>query len=363
MRNGWVLDRLLRSGGLDVLWPDVTGTLLEMGFQHADIQRAMGGVKHLAAMPRAWHRLGRHHLRRADDELAKGHTRTAAETYHRAAGCFVRARWGFTGEARTEVYRELDAAYDKVIELGPDRIERVVVNNVPGLLHLPDGPGPHPAVVLYPGMDMTKEYLPVPGRNIFAERGLAVLVLDPPGHGAALERGVHLRERNAEQAGSAAVDLLQARPEVDPDRIGVFGISLGSYFAVSLCTLEPRIRAGVSFEGGVFYDKVRFIQESQPTFGVQLAQMTGLTGDALHEVLRGMTMDGREGQVTVPYLIATGEEDELCPLADVERLHAGLGGPKHLIVHEGENHVLGGVAHEALRECVDWLTDNLSKKD
>jgi fermentation-respiration switch protein FrsA (DUF1100 family) len=61
----------------------------------------------------------------------------------------------------------------------------------------------------------------------------------------------------------------------------------------------------------------------------------------------------------VPYPIATGEWDELCALSDVERLYAGLAGPKRLVVHEGENHVLGGVVHEAMRGCADFLADNL----
>lgn len=367
MRQRWVLDRLLRAGGLDVLWPEVTGTLLEMGFHHADIQRAMGGVRSLAAMPPAWYALGRRHADRAEAERAAGHARTAAEMFHRATGCYARARWGMTGAAREAVYARLDAAYDQVIALSGDRISRVDIPvgdaSVSGLLHLPPGASddsPVPAVVLYPGMDMTKEYLPVPGRNVFAARGLAVLSIDPPGHGRSVLHGPYLDARNAEAAGSAAIDLLVAHPEVDPRRIGVFGVSLGSYFAASLATQDDRIAATVSFEGGVFYDKVRFVTESQPTFGLQLQQMTNLTGEPFHALLAGMTMAGREHLIRSPYLIVTGEWDELCPLGDVEHLYERLGGTRRLVIYEGENHVMGGAIHEAVRDAVDWLADRLA---
>jgi dipeptidyl aminopeptidase/acylaminoacyl peptidase len=367
MQGQWVLDRLLRAGGLDVLWPDVVGTLLEMGFHPVDIQRTMGEVGSLAAMPPAWYRLGRWHEQRAHREREAGHHVTAAELYHRAVGCFARARWGMTGATAMEVYDRLNAAYDHVIALGTGRISRVEVpvgdGSVPGLLHLPPEASPAtpvPAVLLYPGMDMTKEYLPVPGRDIFTARGLAVLSIDPPGHGYSALRGPLLDVDNAEAAGRHAIDLLTQREDIDGSRIGVFGVSLGSYFAASLASQEERISAAVSFEGGVFYDKVRFVTESQPTFGRQLARMTGLEGDALHALLSQMTMAGREHQIKCPYLIATGEWDELCPLVDVNRLFERLGGPKRLVVYEGENHVLGNVIQEALRDCVDWLADRLA---
>ena len=43
-----------------------------------------------------------------------------------------------------------------------------------------------------------------------------------------------------------AVDLLQARPEVDPEKIGVIGHSLGGHNAIYTAVFEPRIRVLVS---------------------------------------------------------------------------------------------------------------------
>lgn len=41
----------------------------------------------------------------------------------------------------------------------------------------------------------------------------------------------------------AALDTLLARPDVDPDRVGVLGVSLGAAFALEAAAADPRVRA------------------------------------------------------------------------------------------------------------------------
>jgi dienelactone hydrolase len=47
------------------------------------------------------------------------------------------------------------------------------------------------------------------------------------------------------QGDRAAVDYLLTRPEVDPERIGCMGLSIGGYRSAHLFGLDPRIKAGV----------------------------------------------------------------------------------------------------------------------
>ena len=51
--------------------------------------------------------------------------------------------------------------------------------------------------------------------------------------------------------GQVALDVLAARPDVDPDRIGCIGHSLGAKEALYLAAFDPRVTAVVSSEGGV----------------------------------------------------------------------------------------------------------------
>jgi dipeptidyl aminopeptidase/acylaminoacyl peptidase len=46
-----------------------------------------------------------------------------------------------------------------------------------------------------------------------------------------------------EHAVGAAIDYLETRPDIDAERIGVMGLSLGGYYAPRAAAFEPRIKA------------------------------------------------------------------------------------------------------------------------
>jgi pimeloyl-ACP methyl ester carboxylesterase len=73
-----------------------------------------------------------------------------------------------------------------------------------------------------------------------------------------------------------------------------------------------------------------------------------------------MTLEGREADIKCPYMLIIGEWDELTPLAEADRLYEGIPGQKHLIIYEGETHVLGGVINEAIALAADTLKDMLN---
>lgn len=119
-----------------------------------------------------------------------------------------------------------------------------------GLLHLPDGPGPWPLIVFCPGMSLTKEvWLPEYGRAL-AEVGYATLHVDYRGFGASEgePRRRLIPQRQVEDV-VAAIEAALADPRFDPDRIGVFGASLGAGVAVGASAAHPAVRATVAVAG------------------------------------------------------------------------------------------------------------------
>jgi dienelactone hydrolase len=47
----------------------------------------------------------------------------------------------------------------------------------------------------------------------------------------------------------ACIDYLVARPELDPDRIAVIGISMAGYYAPRAVAFEPRVKAYIGWSG------------------------------------------------------------------------------------------------------------------
>ncbi|HJP85886.1 MAG TPA: alpha/beta fold hydrolase [Gemmatimonadaceae bacterium] len=101
-----------------------------------------------------------------------------------------------------------------------------------GDLTLPKTPGPHPAVVLIHGCCGSK-----PTRDFgywsayLAHHGIAVLAYDRRGAGAS---GGDFNSATYEDVAGdvvAGFDMLTRRPDIDPKRIGVFGMSNGGYVA------------------------------------------------------------------------------------------------------------------------------------
>lgn len=96
------------------------------------------------------------------------------------------------------------------------------------------------AIVLVHGTNADRSSL-LPETGTLARGGFGVLALDLPGQGAS---GGKSQWGEAERrAVIAAVSWLSRRNDVDPDRIGGLGVSLGGYILVQAAVSEPRLRA------------------------------------------------------------------------------------------------------------------------
>jgi uncharacterized protein len=107
-----------------------------------------------------------------------------------------------------------------------------------GILTLPAGPGPHPAIVLLSGSEDPGTGGKRPGASdgahvMHAQRlvldGYAVLRYDPPGVGGSTDNGGRqgLQERADEAI--AAARYLRSRPDILGDRVGLWGVSQGGW--------------------------------------------------------------------------------------------------------------------------------------
>ncbi|MGH9389892.1 MAG: dienelactone hydrolase family protein [Vicinamibacteria bacterium] len=128
---------------------------------------------------------------------------------------------------------------------------------VPGYLVRPAGEGPFAGIVyMHWGQGDRTEFLSE--AVLLAKRGALSLTIDAPYHRPDVESYSFVADPEAERDGYVqlvtdlrrAVDLLAARKDVDPKRIGYVGHSLGATWGGALAGIEPRF-AGYVLMGGL----------------------------------------------------------------------------------------------------------------
>jgi dienelactone hydrolase len=173
-------------------------------------------------------------------------------------------------------------------------------------------------------LDVTKEILYGIIGDQFSRRGIACLVVDTPGTGEPLRlRGVPSRP-DYEVPTTAIVDYLQIRPDVDPGRIGLLGISLGGYYAPRGAAFEQRITACAAWSAVWDYGRTwqhRWETRSKITFTPfwQFPWVMGTdTMEAAVERVKQWTLADVMPHLTQPLLIVHGEHDTGFPVAGAD---------------------------------------------
>lgn len=128
-------------------------------------------------------------------------------------------------------------------------------SHLDGYFVVPDGEGPHPAVVvIHEAFGLNDNIRDISRR--FAAEGYAALAVDLfTGRSRALCMArlmgglITGREPSAIPELVAALDYLMAQPEVDPERIGAIGFCMGGGFAIAWARRDERLRAIAPFYG------------------------------------------------------------------------------------------------------------------
>lgn len=363
----WIFNSLLAMQGMEAFFRDaIPGWVNDYGYEYTDIKRTMDRIKSVEAIPDEWGFTAERVEQDAREQENLGHSLTARTFYYRAALYYTRAQWAIFEDdnpRKEDLLNRCLRCYDKVIALNDYPIERVEIpfdgKSFPGLLHLPAGDGPFPTVIFVPGMDMTKEEYPWPERNIFNERGMAVLSIDGPGQGECNLRKIRVTADNHGEAGESAVDFLSKHPKIDLERIAVFGVSMGSYWAPLMAAKDARLRACV---GAVacFGDKSAIFNEASPLFRQNFMFMSGNYNDeAFDRMAAQMTLAGRVSAIRCPTLLITGQYDPLSRLSDTESIWEELNCPKALWIFDRQFHSISSYRGELYLRIADWLLDAL----
>jgi pimeloyl-ACP methyl ester carboxylesterase len=354
----WILDWMVKTTGRD------------RGFFY-DTRSLPPSAKSYAMIPREMEKQARHKETMAKAAEEHGHLRTARELYQRAAIDYHWAQHALPYDDHPEkvyLYGKLTECFDKVVKYSPTPMERVEIpfegKSCPAIWYGIGQKGPAPTIFFCNGMDVVKELFPDPLGNPFVARGMNVLVIDGPGQGGSNLRKIRITPDNWQRAGKLALDYLEKRPEVDPNRIGAVGFSMGCYWQMSLAARDRRIKAIAT--GAACYGAKRGIFElCSPHFKKVFMYMAGIHDeDAFDEMADKMALTKEElTSITAANLMVVGEYDPMTPLEEAVEIFEGLQGPKEFWLTENDAHTpflyphLGG--YPAFNAMADWLLDAL----
>lgn len=108
---------------------------------------------------------------------------------------------------------------------------------------------PRPTIVMHSGFDGTCEEMHFLGAAAAQERGYHVFTFDGPGQPAALHSDGLVFRPDWEHVVTPVLDWVRDQPGVDPDKIALFGASMGGLLAPRAAAFEQRLAACIAFDG------------------------------------------------------------------------------------------------------------------
>jgi dipeptidyl aminopeptidase/acylaminoacyl peptidase len=326
----WIFDYVIQQTGLTYHWWGEERILPSEVRSHAMIS------KHL----------GRRALAReaeAAQLLADGERADALPAFYAAARDFLKAQHPVfeLNDEKRFLYAGLQRCYEQVRALAAYAIERVEVEwegvQVGGWLHRHPSLERAPLLFYVPGCDTTCEGAPNPAKVPEHARGWHVFSFDGPGLGRSTMRGIALTADNFERAASAVLDVLLARPEIDEDKVLLYGGGAGSFWACRIAAHDSRFVAAAtkSTYSSMYY----LMTEDSPRYKQLFAFLTRAESEEqLDETLREMTLDGYVEGIKCPLLMVTGEYDHRDPIDEVFRVFDQVRSPSELWLFADQFH-------------------------
>jgi dipeptidyl aminopeptidase/acylaminoacyl peptidase len=328
-----------------------------------------------AGWEREWLAMAQATEARARAALEAGNHLTAQQFYFHANQYYRMSDVFLTyadNERKAERFAHAQRCFRAGAALASPKIETISVQcgneTYDGYFCHPNNPAPGkwPAILFIAGADAYAEEVYFSSKP-FIDRGIAVLHVDGPGRGSSIYlKGIPTRA-DYEVPGKASFDYLFSRPEIDPDRVGLVGISMAGYYAPRVAAFEKRIRALVGWSGcySILDDLYDFCGHLQPTVQRLLG---GVTHEEARRRLADFTMAGIAKNITCPTLISHGAKDTLMSVDGAKRLFDEIGATdKTLRIYDDSDD--GGRIHcshdfwgRNVPYMADWLVSRLAPR-
>jgi dienelactone hydrolase len=334
----------------------------------------------------------------ADTARAAGHRVSARDLYLQASNYLYTATYFCDGMGAPEkmlpTWRDSRAAVDSAFARLGYPVEHIRIpyeqTAMPGYFIKPDASNvKRPLFVMVNGSDGSINDMWAQGGRQAIERGYNVLIFDGPGQGAMLWLQHTSFRYDYEKAVTPVADFALKRPDVDPKRLVLQGISQGGYWAPRALAFEHRFAAAVADPGVVDIGQTFWSALNPPVLALlnagQKAQFdqalthlppkaaAGLAFRArpygftsyfdLWQSVKKYTIAGIADRITTPLFIADPDNEQFFP-GQPKQLHALLPDAKNVLVpftvaDGADRHCEPGAPVLRSQKVFDWLDTQL----
>ena len=335
--------------------------LVADGVDANDIQSVRPKVKSWNDWPDAWASIGKQHLQFAKEQETENNFTTAGEAFVKASLCYHVGQVvaGKTPEKKKELQIQKEFAFEAGSKylLPPAHKIEIDFNGVslPGYLRLPPNGGkPTSCVILVPGLDSTKEDF-ITLSEMCIRRNLASFAFDGPGQGE-VHKHLTLSE-GYENSILSVFEEISSKPEIDPNRIGLLGRSLGGYFILRAAAKNPAI-ASLAVFGGC-YDLSDW-NNMPKTILDGFLWATGSTDyDKARKLMGAATLDDCLSEVNAPTIVVHGKRDAIFHYTQAEKIIETLGEQAEGHIAEDGVHCCHNYSFRYRNLMADWFVKTL----
>jgi len=335
--------------------------LVANGVPLTDFQEVTAGIAAWDDWCRAWSARAAVHEEMGREALDRGFRLSAAEHLTTAAVCYHFGKFLFVHDPG-----QLRAAHDKAVECyrmampwKRPAAERVAIpyegSLLFGNLRKPEGVARPPVLIMCVGLDSTKEEMDAYARP-FLDRGIAVLPFDGPGQGEA--EFDHAIRGDYEVPVGAVLDWIDGRDDLDTSRIGIWGVSLGGYYAPRAAAHHPRLRACISLTGPFNWAEA---WETLPalTRAAFTARSHSVSEAEARDRAAALSLEGIVGDIACPLYVVAGKLDRVIPWDHARRIAEGASGPVEFLVLDDAGHVANNRTYRYRLQSADWMAVQL----
>ncbi len=224
----------------------------------------------------------------------------------------------------------------------------------------------------------------------YVRAGFNLLFFELDGHG---RNPRPLRHPGIEELAPAALEFLLAQPEVDPDRVGMVGVSLGGACTLHAAARTDRLKAiaTVSTPHTVDLDELDKLKEALGTLNPELLPVVleatpnrllefvtvpmricsngdphhyeemdlldDRTQPALRDIIHRLDPLGNAMKLEgTPLLVVNGAWDHQAPAWQAEDIFSLAPGPKAMHIEPRRNHFTMMASRRAIQATVDWFS-------